>query len=355
MEKLFLHCDMNNYFASVECIYDKSLKTVPMAVCGDPAIRHGIVLAKNDLAKKYGIMTGESIYSAKQKYPMLKIINANYERYLHYTKLARVLYNEYSDEVVPYGLDEAWIIINTNSYETAENTADEIRQRIKSEFNLSASVGVSYNYIFSKLASDMRKPDKTTVLKKEDLKTKIWNTPAFEMLFVGAATRKKLRSMNILTIGDIACADVDRLRKSLGKPGVNLWQYANGDDSSFNPKVPKDDPFKSFGNTITMPKDLSNRTDILSMLNVLSKTVSARLIKHSKKAKCISIFLKYNDFDIVNRQTTITTPTNNKETIYKTVQMLFEKHYINNKPIRSIGVHVSNLSHSKYCQLSLFE
>lgn len=347
---------MNNYFASVESIFDEQLKNVPMAVCGDPATRHGIVLAKNNIAKKLGIMTGESIYSAQQKIPWLKIVNANYSRYVHYAKLARALYNDYSNDVIPYGLDEAWLDLS-NKVETmnqAKIIADEIRRRIKSELKLTASIGVSFNYVFSKLGSDMKKPDATTVITKEDLKTVIWNLPAFEMLFVGPATQKKLKKLDILTIGDLANADVNILHKVLGKAGVNLWQFANGNDNSFNPRVPEDNPMKSIGNTITTPKNLSEETDIFSLFYVLTKTVCARLKKHSLKAKCISMNIKYNDFSTVNRQTTIFQPTDNESIIFMNVKKIFENNHIKDTPIRSLGVHVSNLQNDDVEQMSLF-
>jgi DNA polymerase IV len=357
LDKIILHSDMNNYFASVECIYDGRLKTVPMAVCGDPATRHGIVLAKNNLAKKLGIMTGESIYSAKQKVPQLTVVNADYSRYVHYAKLARKLYSEYSDEIIPYGLDEAWIDLTQKVKDVDEAVviASTIRMRIKKELSLTASIGVSFNYIFSKLASDMKKPDATTVLHKQDLQNIIWQLPAFDMLFVGPATRKKLHKMNILTIGDVARTDPKLLSKALGKVGIHLWQFANGNDSSFNPKVPEDNPFKNIGNTITLPRDLTDETDILAMLLILTKTVVTRLYKHGLKAKCISMNFKYKDFTLINRQITLSVPTNSEGIIFMNAKRLFENNYVKNTPIRSLGVHVSNLSHSDSGQMSLFD
>lgn len=356
MDKVMLHCDMNNYFASVECVSNEKLKSVPMVVCGDPATRHGVVLSKNDPAKKLGILTGESLYSARAKVPYLAVINADYPKYIEYAKRARNIYACYSDEVIPYGLDEAWINLTSKvgSIAEAKAVADEIRERIKNELKITASIGVSFNYIFSKLASDMKKPDATTVLSRDEYKTVIRNTPAFEMLFVGPATRKKLMKMNILTIGDLADADVRLLQKTLGKNGVNLCHMANGDDSSFDPKVPVDEPFKSFGNTVTTPKDLTDEADILAMLYILSGSVSMRLRKHSLKAKCVKMNIKYSDFTILNRQLTLSTPTHSDEIIFTNVKKLFDLHY-NGTPVRSLGVQVSSLNNSGFGQLSLFE
>jgi len=355
MEKVILHCDFNSYYASVETLYNEKLRNIPMAVCGDPALRHGIILAQNDIAKKMGVTTGESIYSAKQKVPSLTTVTADYPKYVSFAKKARELFRECSNEVIPFGLDEAWIVLpeKVDTIEKGAVIADELRYWIKSELGLTASVGVSFNYVFSKLASDMKKPDATTTVSKDDLKPVIWNLPAYELLFVGPATRKKLMNMGILTIGDLARCNVKTLKRVLGKNGETLWMFANGDDRAFDPKTPENDPFKSIGNTLTMPYDLMNELDILTMLYILSKTVSARLTKHKLKAKCIGILIKYSNFATINRQLTPDLPIDNEQDIFKSVKRLFSGNFDKN-PVRSIGVHVSKLQNSQFEQLSLF-
>ncbi|MCL1866858.1 MAG: DNA polymerase IV [Oscillospiraceae bacterium] len=347
---------MNNYYASVESLYDPNLRKVPMAVCGDPAMRHGIILAKNDLAKKRGIVTGESIYAAKQKVPNLTTITADHRKYVKYAKLAREIYSQYSDDVIHFGLDESWVVLTgrVNNIEVGRRTADDIRMRIKSELGLTVSVGVSWNFVFSKLASDMRKPDATTVLSRNDLRTVIWNLPAFELLFVGKATRKKLTESNILTIGDLAQSDIRFVRKLLGKNGETLWFFANGNDCGFDPRTPADNPFKSIGNTITMPYDLHDELDILTMLYVLSGTVSSRLKKHSLKAGCVSILIKYSDFKTINRQLTVAVPVNDERSLYVNARQLFRANF-DRRAVRSVGIHVSKLDKNMYEQLSLFD
>ena len=354
--RIILLSDMNNYYASVESLYNENLRRVPMAVVGDPALRHGIILAKNELAKKLGVVTAEGIWSAKQKAPNLTTVMADYPKYLKYAELSREIYREYSEEVTPCGLDEAFIELTgrVDSIEKGKFIADDIRARIKAELGLTVSVGVSYNYIFAKLASDMRKPDATTVLKPSDLQTVIWERPAYEMLFVGKVTRKKLADKNILTIGDIANSDIRFMRGLLGKLGEVLWLYANGDDRTYDPKTPEDDPFKSIGNSITMPYDLREELDILTMLYVLSKTVSVRLKKHSYKSTCISVLIKYSDFKSINRQLTVGTPTNDEFDIYTNAKRLFMSNF-EKRPVRSIGIHVSRLFNNKYEQLTLLE
>ncbi|MCL2018543.1 MAG: DNA polymerase IV [Oscillospiraceae bacterium] len=356
MEKVMLHSDINNFYASAECVYNERLRQVPLAVAGDPAMRHGIILAKNDIAKKMGIITGESVYSAKRKVSNLVMLRADYPKYLSFAKKVRKIYAEYGVQVIPFGLDEAWLDLTGTALNMGEGVllADELRGRVKHELGLTISVGVSYNYIFSKLASDMKKPDATTILTPNDLKSLIWGLPAFELLFVGPATRKKLMNMGILTIGDLAQCNVKLLKRALGKNGETLWMFANGDDRAFDPKTPEHDPFKSIGNTVTMPYDLTSELDILTMLYVLSKTVSARLEKHALKTACISILLKYNDFTTINRQLSLPLPTDKGQKIFISAKRLFMNNF-DAKPIRSVGVHVSRLHNSNYEQLSLLE
>ncbi|MCL2638892.1 MAG: DNA polymerase IV [Oscillospiraceae bacterium] len=355
MNRILLHSDLNNFYASVECLYNEQLRQVPMAVVGDPAMRHGIILAKNDIAKKMGVITGESIFSAKKKVGNLVTLTADYPKYVDFAKRTRKIYSEYSDDVIPFGLDEAWIDLSGRALNIGEGAmlADELRARIKAELGLTASVGVSYNYIFSKLASDMKKPDATTVLSEADLQPVIWKKPAFELLFVGPATRRKLTSMGVLTIGDLAQSSAKLLKRALGKNGETLWHFANGDDRGFDPKTPEDDPFKSIGNTVTMPYDLTVELDILTMLYVLSKTISARLKKHTTKTTCIAILIKYSDFTAINRQLTISLPTDKEQQIYESAKSLFRGNS-DSKPVRSVGVSVSKLCNNKYEQLTLF-
>jgi DNA polymerase-4 len=350
---------MNNYYASVESLFNPQLRNVPMAVCGDPAMRHGVVLAKNELAKSRGVITGESVYAAKQKCPNLTTVMPDFARYEEFAEKARRLYREYTQDVIPFGLDEAWIVLSNaagrvDSIEKGKFIADDIRARIKAELGLTASVGVSYNYIFSKLASDLRKPDATSVLAESDLQTVIWQMPVSDLLFVGKVTRKKLTAAGVHTIGDLARSEVKMLKSLLGKSGEMLWLFANGDDRSFDPHSSDDDPFKSIANTITMPYDLVNELDILTMLYVLAKSVSERLRKHTYKAACVAILLKFDDFKVINRQTTVALPIDSEYEIYKYAKRLFLANFAK-QSVRSVGVSVSRLYSNKYEQLSLFD
>jgi DNA polymerase-4 len=354
LANVILHCDMDNYFASVECIDKPQLVNRPVAVCGDPAMRHGIVLAKNDMAKKYGIITGESWYAAKSKCPELVVLPPNYPKYLKYAKLARGIYSRYSSRIFPYGMDEAWIDLadTYNDFEDGIRIADEIRQRIKDELSLTASVGVSFNYIFSKLASDMKKPDATSIIPFHNFKSTAWNLPAFDMLFVGSVTRKTLRSMGILTIGDLANYDPHLLVKKLGKKGWMLWEFANGNDSSFDPCT---NDIKSLGNSITPPKDITSQEDAAAFLYVLSSIVSKRLKKHGFKSLCVSIVVRRSDFTLITRQKSFNHPTAEEDMIFGYAYELFTKNHTWERTVRSIGVRADKLSICENEQLSLLD
>ena len=234
MLRSILHCDMNNFYASVECMLDPALKKYPIAVCGSVEERHGIVLAKNYKAKAFDVKTGDAVWQAKQKCKDLVVVPPHYEEYIKYSKLARSVYERYTDQVEPYGMDECWLDISgTESlFGSPEKVANEIRETMKFELGLTISVGVSFNKIFAKLGSDMKKPDAVTVIPKDTFREKIWGLPAADLLGVGRATQRVLDSYCIRTIGDLANTDPEFLRRRLGKNGVVLWNYANGNDLS---------------------------------------------------------------------------------------------------------------------------
>lgn len=357
LERIVLHCDMNNYFASVESLYNPSLKKVPTAVCGDPDSRHGIVLAKNHLAKQFGVVTGESIYTAKAKCPSLTTVTANYDRYLQYTRKAREIYGRYSDIVTPYGLDEAWIELDKSGYyfDKGIKTAEEIRNSVKNELGLTVSVGVSFNYIYAKLASDIKKPDAVTVISKDNYKRTVWNRPAFELLFVGSATRKKLYRLGILSIGDLATYDPVKLSREIGKRGYTLWEFANGDDRNFCPTITSDDELKSIGNTITAPADIDKCEDVAALLYVICACVSKRLDKHHFKTRCVGIHVRNCDFDAYSKRESFSDAVSSPDELFEIAYRIFTESYDWSKPVRSVGVFAEKLCDAEYEQLSLFD
>lgn len=352
MERIVLHCDMNNYFASVEEKLNPKLKKIPFAVCGDPQMRHSIVMAKNSLAKKAGVITGISFFQAKQICPNLSYIKADYKKYLKETKYARSIYSKYTDTIIPYGMDEAWIDLSKNdiTMNEAKQIADLIRIEIMYTQGLSASVGVSDNYIFSKLGSDYKKPNATTVISRENYKQIAWPLPASDLLFVGKERNKKLILAGIRTIGDIATADPRRLQKLLGKVGLDLWMFANGDDKNFHPEI---DEIGSVGNTITPSDNLHNNDEVSAIIYLLANSICIRLKKHDLKASCISVCMKDSKFNQIIRQCSIKHPTDNVNLIFNKAYELFIKHYEWDYPLRSIGVRADNLQNVKYEQLSL--
>ena len=234
-ERIVLHSDLNNCYASIECMLHPELKGKYIAVCGNTAERHGIVLAKNQLAKKCGIKTGDVIWEAKQKCPQLTIVPPHMDEYLKFSKIVREIYLRYSPEVEAFGIDESWIELTGShllQHQTPLEIANEIRETVKSEVGLTVSIGVSFNKIFAKLGSDMKKPDAVTVITPESFRDQVWPLPVSDILYVGRATTEKLRRYGITTIGDLARSDMDFITRLLGKNGVSIWRYANGLDTS---------------------------------------------------------------------------------------------------------------------------
>jgi len=354
MERVILHCDMNNYFASVEEKFNPALRKVPFAVCGDPEMRHNIVMAKNSLAKKAGVITGLSYYQAKEICPGLGFVKANMPRYLEETKEARKTYLKYTDTIIPYGMDESWIDLTETgvTMDQGRQIADLIRLEIMYTQGLSASVGVSDNLIFSKLGSDYKKPNATTVITKMNYRQLVWPLHASDLLFVGQKRKKVLEKIGVHTIGDIAQSDPENLKRLLGKVGYDIWGFANGDDHSFHPE---NDKIGSIGNTITPPEDLRSNEDASAIIYLIVNSICARLRKHHMKAYCISVSMKDNQFNSLTRQCSTSYPTDNINFIFNQAFALFLHHYKWEHPLRSVGVRVDNLITREYEQLTLFE
>ena len=352
MERIILHSDMDRFYCAVEEKHNRSLRKIPFAVCGDPAMRHSIVMSANSIAKRYGVRAGLRFADARKLCPELKYVAADDKKYLVETKAAREIYRKYTDNIIPYGLDESWLVMEDEViwYE-AEQIANLIRLEIMYSQELSASVGVSYNLIFSKVGSDRNKPNGLTVITKENYKDIVWPMPVKELLFVGEVRERNLLSHGIKTIGDIANADPGYLAKILkGKVGYDLYQYANGNDRNFKPDI---DEQRSIGNTITPPADMRNIEDVSAVIYLLSTAVSTRLTKHGLKAKCVSINMRDNRFNTFTRQCTLESPTDNITRIFNSALRLFQNNYSWDSPLRSVGIRTTKLD--KGMQLSLFE
>ena len=357
MNSIILHSDFNNFYASVEMLYDPSLRGRPVAVAGDEEARHGIVLAKNDIAKGFGIHTGQVLWEARQRCPELVCVPAHYDRYLRFSALAREIYVSYTDQVEAFGLDECWLDVtgSTQLFGSGPAIADDLRGRIRRELGLTVSVGVSYNKVFAKLGSDMKKPDATTVITPENFRETAWRLPVSDLLYVGPATTRKLGRFGIDTIGGLAQADVDFLYHLLGKNGVMLHRFANGQDHSGVRPYYAVPPMKSVGNSTTAPRDLVGEDDVKLVLLSLSESVGARLREQGCTCTTVSAGIRDNRLAHYDRQTKLARPTNSTLDIWEAACGLFREHHTSGAPIRSLAVKASGLAPAEeLAQLSLF-
>lgn len=348
MERTILHCDMNNFYASVECMLNPSLRGHPVAVGGDVENRHGIILAKNYEAKKFGIQTGEALWQAKQKCPKLIIIPPHYEEYLKYSRLAHSIYADYTDLIEPYGMDEVWMDVtgSTKAFGSGEVIANTLRERIKYELGLTISVGVSFCKVFAKLGSDMKKPDAVTVIPKDTFRDIIWDLPASDMLGVGRSTEKFLSSYGIHTIGQLANAYPDLMQRKLGKNGMVLLAFANGEDRSKVAPQDYEPPMKSIGHGITTMQDLENNAEVWNIMLALTQDIGHKLRVYNKNAAGVAIYIRYIvDKQIAGKQWQCQLPvrTHSAAIIAKEAYRLFERSYGWEYPIRSVTVRAINL------------
>ena len=351
--RTILHSDLNAFYASVECLYRPEIRDKPVAVCGDPQARHGIVLTKNEHAKRYGVRTGEAVWQARQKCPGLVVVPPNGRNYQRFSRWVRDIYAEYTDRVEPFGLDEAWLDVTGQD---GARLADELRRRIREEFGITASVGVADNKIFAKLGSDMKKPDATTVITREYFREKVWPLPVGDLLYVGPATRRKLTQRNLLTIGDVACCDVAVLRGALGKAGEMLHTFANGEDRSPVARIGEAEPVKSIGNSTTPPRDLRCDEDAKYMLTLLAESVGARLREQGFCCRVVQISVRDCELFTFERQARLEQDTDLTQEIAACALALFRRNYRWERPVRSVGVRVTELSDRRNGeQVSLFD
>lgn len=357
MDRVILHCDCNGFFASVECASRPELKSVPMIVGGDQQARHGIVLAKNELAKKYGIQTAETVWQAKKKCPHLVIVPPHHDRYIYYSRMINRVYAEYTDLVEPFGIDESWLDVtgSLRLFGSGKQIADELRRRIRETFGITISVGVSFNKVFAKLGSDYKKPDATTVIDRENYKSIVWPLPVSDMLFAGRSSAGALRQMGIFTIGDIAGADCSKLEKRLGKAGRSLYEYANGLDESPVRRVgEKSDP-KSIGRGMTYPRDLTGRSQIKSAVSALADDVAVRLRKSGKMCKTVHLTVRACDMKTFQKQKSVVA-TDSVSVIADTAMEIAGQIIPSGMPVRALTVTVSNFTDpdEALAQTSLF-
>lgn len=354
MQRTVLHSDLNNFYASVELLSHPELRGRPVAVAGDVEARHGIVLAKNYEAKACGVQTAETLWQAKQKCPDIVFLPPHYDLYEKYSHLARQIYYEYTDMIEPFGLDECWLDVSGSLglFGDGKRIADAIRKRVKRELGLTVSVGVSFNKVFAKLGSDMKKPDATTVISEENFREKIWGLPASDMLFVGKKTYSKLLRYGLRTIGDVARTDPYLLQCLLGKNGLTLYEFANGRDSAPVMLSGATPPPKSIGNSTTPPRDLCCENDIDIILYQLCENVSMRMRREGVICRTVQLHIRYCDLKTIERQTTLEYPNRTAMSLYEAARHLIRKHRLLGAPIRSLGIRGTELVRLEGEQLS---
>ncbi len=357
MERTILHSDLNSFYASVECFCNPKIRHMPVAVGGDEAARHGIILAKNNLAKAFGVATGETVWQAKQKCKDLVVVPANFERYLKFSRLVREIYAEYTDQMESFGIDESWLDVTASMslFGNGKTIADEIRRRVYSELGLTVSVGVSFNKIFAKLGSDIKKPDATTVITKSNYKDVVWVLPASDLLYVGRSTTKKLQRYGIRTIGDLANCDPNLLYSWLGKWGLVIHQFANGQDTSPVASNGAESYIKSVGNSTTTSHDLTNLDEVRATFFMLAESVAARLREQNLKCTTVQIYIRDKNLVSCDRQAKLEYPSFlTKEIAEKAIEIFMSK-YKFLEPLRSLGIRGTNLvDKDTGIQLNLF-
>ncbi|OPX90232.1 MAG: DNA polymerase IV [Pelotomaculum sp. PtaB.Bin104] len=356
--RVILHSDLNCYYASVEMMLDPSLRGKPVAVCGSTEDRHGIVLAKSEPAKKAGVKTGQVNWQARLICPELIVVPPQYEQYLKYSRLTREIYHRYTDQVEPYGMDECWLDLtgSTRLFGGGEKIADEIRQTVKEELGLTVSIGVSFNKIFAKLGSDMKKPDAVTVISRDNYREKAWPLPASDLLYVGRATERKLASWNIRTIGDLAASKSAFLKRRLGKNGLMLWNFANGLDESRVMPGDYHPPVKSIGHGITCTADLENNEEVWRVFLELAQDIGHKLRVYGLSARGVQITVKDNTLFYKQYQAQLGFATRSPMELALKARELFEKNYRWHTRVRAVTVRAINLvPKSRPEQLTLFD
>lgn len=353
-----LHVDLNNFYASVETIIDPSLKGDFLGVTGNIESRHGVILAKSESAKKAGVKTGMTVHEALKLCPELKLVEAKLDRYVKYSEIVRNIYRRYTDVIEPFGIDECWLDCTSTvkMFGGGEKIANDIRETVKRETGLTVSVGVSFNKVFAKLGSDMKKPDAVTVISPENFKEKVWGLPVENLLFVGKSTLEKLKKYNIATIGDLAAVDENFLTDKFGKWGATLKIYAEGLDDTPVMKDNESDEIKSVGNSITSYRDLVNIEDAKLVFSVLAASVSRRLISYNVGKACgISVYVRDNELNSITRSARLPYPTVLADDFCAAAEKLLENSYDFKKPIRTLGLTVSGFTEKSYEQLTVYD
>lgn len=346
-ERWILHCDCNSFFASVELLRHPDLVDKPVAVSDSVDERHGIILAKNEAAKKFAIQTAQTVWQAKRNCPGLILLPPHRKEYTKYSKIINEIYAHYTDLVEPFGIDESWLDI-TQSWRLFASTpwdvADQIRSRVKKETGLTISVGVSFNKIFAKLGSDYKKPDATTLITKENYKEIVWPLGVGNLLFAGRKSTEILKEMGIKTIGELAQGDPLLLQQVLGKQGTMLQQYAAGENTEPVLRGEDQQPIKSVGNGMTFRRNLQGYKDVRTGVGALAEEVAARLRRKNVYATSVQITIKDESLKSITRQKPLPYPTNLTKDVTNAAMELVQKNWDLAKPIRMLTVTAQQLT-----------
>lgn len=357
-DRVILHCDCNSFFASVESVLHPEYKNVPMAVCGSVEDRRGIVLAKNELAKKYNIQTAETVFSAKKKCPHLVIAEPHHGLYSEFSARVNKIYKRYTDLVEPFGIDESWLDVTGSQkiFGNGVEIANKISDAVKREIGITISVGVSFNKVFAKLGSDYKKPDAITEISRNNFKSIVYPLSVSSLLFVGKKTEEQLSRMGIKTIGELAASSEEILFSRLGKNGGLLRKYALGEDDAPVLSSSHED-MKSISNGITFRHDLTTQEEYRIGIDFLSEEIGTRLREKGLKASTVQITIKDEYLRSIQRQRSQNPPSDIGSEISKTAREILNSEWKSGKPIRMLTVCATNLSKAEEVerQLSIFE
>lgn len=355
--RTILHSDLNNFYASVECLRRPEIREKPVVVVGSKEDRHGIVLAKNMLAKKAGVNTGDVYWEARQKCGNTLVeVQADFAEYLKVSKEVRKIYEDYTDRIEAYGIDECWLDVTAslNLFGSGVQIANTIRERVKKEIGITVSVGVSWNKIFSKLGSDMKKPDAVTEITEENYREIVWKLPVGDLLYVGSATKQKLDRLGIKTIGQLTQSDEELLVRMLGKWGSYLYTFANGKDNSSVTTVDEEENVKSIGNSLTVYRDLKDEEDVQMVICLLADSVAARMRETGlTRARTVHLYARAADLSGYQKQGKLARPCGNALEIGRKAFALFREVYSWQNYVRGLGVSVSDFCFGAE-QLDLF-
>ncbi len=357
-DRVILHCDCNSFYASVELLDHPELQAKPVAVAGSADNRHGIILAKNEAAKKCKVQTAETIWQARQKCPGLILLPPHHAKYQKYSRRINDIYAQYTDRVEPFGIDESWLDI-TGSWQlfgsSPRQVADKIREEVKAKTKLTISVGISFNKVFAKLGSDYKKPDATTEITQENYRDIVWPLPAASLLYVGRKAEETLKGLGIETIGQLAESGEELLVQVMGKLGRQLAQYARGEDNSPVAFIGQQEPVKSVGNGLTFRRNLIGRRDIRTAVGALADEVAVRLRWHKLYAQNVQVLIKNPELKSITRQKQLKYATNLAKDIVETAMQLLQDNWDFAKPIRMLTITAQNLTEDPFTtQTSLF-